>query len=413
MHDEIQIHDETLILQSANVLSGNTRIRIRIRVRVFAMRVLLVLLFALGFFLSVFPEGRAFTRSALLLPELLSASQAGPSSWSSEPITHSQLTAKSLGGTINLDVYAPATSAPLVGRVRSGILVVAGVGDNRQEPQLINLLESLAHTGIVVMSLTTPALSAYTLSINDVDSTVQAFKILQHLPGMDGKPIGILSISGGVALACLAAADARIRAAVSYVVAFGGYFSVKSLLLTFGRRAQDLDGKTVPFQPISIPIQVLANTTGQYLAADERSTLTNAFANGGQALTPDEIVHLSPAAQAIYALLSGSAPNDADANLAKLPATMQAQFDALSPGRAIGQIQAPIFLLHDQNDPSLPVSETRMFAAALAHLHHPYRYVELHIFDHVSVRSNLSSAQLIGDGLRLFNLLDTMLSFNS
>jgi len=413
VRDEIPMHPEAVIPQANPALLRKTRVRIRIRTRVFCMRALLVVLCTVGFFLTVFPEGRAFTRSALLLPDLLSVSQSGPSSWSNEPVAHSQLTAHSLDGTINLDVYAPTTAVPLVARVRSGILVVAGVGDNRQEPQLVNLLESLAHTGLVVMSMTTPALSAYTLSINDVDSTVQAFKILGHLPGMDGKRIGIISISGGVGLTCLAAADPRIRAAVSYVVAFGGYFNVKSLLHTFGRRAQDIDGKTVRFQPIAVPIQVLANTTGQYLASDERTAITNAFLVGGQPLTSDEIAHLSPGAQAIYTLLAGTAPGDADTNMAKLPASMQAQFDELSPSQVIGQIQAPVFLMHDVNDPSLPVSETRQFAAALARLHHPYRYVEFHIFDHVSVHSNLDGAQLLGDGSRLFLLLNSILSFNS
>ncbi len=410
MHNQVQASQKPSIPLPTNINGSSER---RIRIRILSMRVLLILLFALGFFLTVFPTGRALTRSTLLLPALLTASQSGPSSWSNEPIKHSQLTARAQGGTINLDVYAPDTPTPVVSRVRSGILVIAGVGDNRQEPQLVNLLESLAHTGIVVMSLTTPALSAYTLSLNDVDSTVQAFKILGHLPGMDGKQIGIISISGGVGLACLAAADPRIRAAVSYVVAFGGYFNVKSLLRTFGRRAQNIDGKSVHFQPIDIPVQVLANTTGQYLAPDERSTLVNAFADGAQPLTADEIGHLSPGTQALYRLLAGTEPNDVDANIARLPAAMQAQFDKLSPSSVLGQVQAPLFLMHDRDDPSLPVTETRTFAAELARLHHPYKYVELHIFDHVRVRSDLSSAQLLGDGLNLFDLLTTTLSFNS
>ncbi|MBA2682460.1 MAG: hypothetical protein H0U76_29220 [Ktedonobacteraceae bacterium] len=410
MRDQVRINQQpSLPLQPITNGSRTTRIRIR----VLSMRALLILLFALGFFLTAFPTGRALTRSALLLPALLTASESGPSSWSSEPIKHSQLTARSQGGTMNLDVYAPDSPTPMVSRVRSGILVIAGVGDNRQEPQLVNLLESLAHTGIVVMSLTTPALSAYTLSLNNVDSTVQAFKILGHLPRMEGKQIGIISISGGVGLACLAAADPRIRSAVSYVVAFGGYFNVKSLLRTFGRRAQALDGKVVRFQPIDIPVQVLANTTGQYLAPDERSTLVNAFADGAPPLTTDEVSSLSPGAQALYQLLAGTAPNDADANIARLPAPMQAQFDKLSPSSVLGQVQAPLFLMHDRDDPSLPVTETRTFAAELARLHHPYKYVELHIFDHVRVRSDLSSTQLLDDGFHLFDLLTTILSLNS
>lgn len=410
VRDEIQRNQELSI--PPQTMSNRPK-RKRRHVYSSSMRVVLFLLFVVGFFLTVFPTGRALTRSSLLLPALLTGSQSGAANWGSEPIKHSQLTAHSLGGTIDLDVYAPVAPAPLFAPVRSGILVIAGVGDNRQEPQLVNLLESLAHTGIVVMSMTTPTLSAYTVSINDVDSTVQAFKILGHLPGMDGKRIGIISISGGVALACLAAADPRIRAGVSYVVAFGGYFNVISLLRIFGRRAQNIDGKPVRFQPIDIPVQVMANTTGQYLAANERSTLVNAFLDGAPPLTPDEIGQLSPGAQALYKLLSGTAPNAVDANIARLPTLMRTQLDELSPSNAIGRIQAPIFLMHDVDDPSLPVAETRTFAAALARLHHPYKYIELHIFDHVRVRSDLNNAQLLGDGAHLFDLLTTTMSLNS
>ena len=263
------------------------------------------------------------------------------------------------------------------------------------------------------MNLTTPILSNYTLSVNDADSAVQAFKILASLPDMNGKSIGIISISAGVALASLAAADPRIRANVSYVVAFGGYFNVKSLLRTIGQRSQDIDGKMVSWQPIPIPLEVLANTLGQDLAPDERSILINAITPGGTALTVDEIAHLSPAAQAAYRILSGTDPHNVDANIAKLPPAIQTQLDQLSPSSVVDQIRAPIFLLHDRDDPSLPVSETRAFAATLTRLHHSHEYIELHIFDHVRVRSDLSAAELLTDGWQLFNMLNDILSLNS
>jgi hypothetical protein len=382
-------------------------------ISIFTTRLLLLVLFIAGFFLTMFPWGRAVTRSTLLLPEVLAASQVAPFSWSSEPIKHTQMTAISRGGTIDLDVYTPVNFVPLITRVRSGILVISGVGDNRKEPQLVNLLESLAHTGVVVMNLTTPTLSNYTLSVNDADSAVQAFKVLASLPDMNGKSIGIISISAGVALASLAAADSRIRAQVSYVVAFGGYFNVKSLLRTIGQRQQDIDGKMVNWQPIPIPIEVLANTLGQELAPDERSILINALTPGGTALTAEEIVHLSTPAQAAYRILSGTAPHDVDANIAKLPPAIQTQLDQLSPSSVVGQIRAPIFLLHDRDDPSLPVTETRAFAATLTRLHHTHEYIEMHIFDHVRVRSDLSTAELLTDGWQLFNMLNDILSLNS
>src|SRR6202022_3329685 len=101
-----------------------------------------------------------------------------------------------------------------------------------------------------------------------------------------------------------------------------------------------------------------------------------------------------------YRLLSGTAPNDVAANIARLPPAIQVQLDELSPSNVIGKIHAPIFLLHDRDDHSLPVTETRAFAAALTLLHHPHEYVELHIFDHVRVRSDLNATQLFGDGIQ-------------
>ena len=134
-----------------------------------------------------------------------------------------------------------------------------------------------------------------------------------------------------------------------------------------------------------------------------------ALAPGGTPLTHAQIAQLSPAAQAAYQLLTGSAPDKVDANIAALPPMIQAELNELSPSRIITQIHAPIFLLHDRNDSSLPVTESRDFAAALTGLHHQHDYVEFHIFDHVQVKSNLQLNQEFTDGTRLFTVLSELL----
>ena len=406
-----------ILAQKTSSGAGNSAAPARFRrlrkARIVAMRSILLLLFALGFFLSVIPWGRAVMRSTLLIPAMLTASQPAPLLWSGEPIKHSQLTVPSLDGSVDLDLYAPATSTPLVSPVRGGILVISGVGDNRQVPQLINLFEGLAHSGMVVMNMTAPMLVQYDLSLNDVDAAVQSFKALSRLPALVGKHIGIISFSAGVPFACFAAADPRIRDDVAYVTAFGGYFNTKTLLRTFGRRAQDIDGRTVPWHPIDIPIQVLGNVSAHNFSPDEASTLRSALAPNSAPLTANDLARLSPGAQATYRLLTGRAPEQVDADIAALPPSMQNQLEELSPSRVVGQIHAPIFLLHDIADPSLPVTETRAFAAALTRLQHPHQYLELHIFDHVEVRTDLNIWPLLGDGMALFKLLNDMLALNS
>lgn len=376
-------------------------------------RTLLVILFLIGLTLSIFPQGRAMARSALLLPALITATEPLPLKVAGEPVQHQQMTVPSRNGTVYLDIYEPITPAPLLSRVRSGVLIIPGAGDNRQVPQLINLSQSLARTGIVVMNMVTPTLINYDLSAQDSDAVVQAFQTLAHLPTMDGKHIGIIAFSAGVPLASFGAADPRIRDEVAYVAVFGGYFHTKSVLRAFGRRAIDVDGKTERWQPTAVPIEVLTNVITKTFSSAEQACIKQALAPGGTPLTSLEFAHLSPGAQAAYQLLTGSVPDKVDANIAALPASIQAQLEELSPSRDITQIRAPIFLLHDRNDSSIPFTESRDFTAVLTRLHHQHDYVEFHIFDHVQMRSNLNYAQLLGDGTHLLGVLNAILSIGS
>src|ERR1019366_4247358 len=118
---------------------------------IFALRVMLLLLFMFAFFFSCLPLGRAMIRSALVLPALLSASQPELLIASGDPIQHTQTTIPSPSGTVNLDIYQPTAQSPLINSARSGVLIIPGVGDNRRDPQLINLSETMARAGLVVM----------------------------------------------------------------------------------------------------------------------------------------------------------------------------------------------------------------------------------------------------------------------
>jgi pimeloyl-ACP methyl ester carboxylesterase len=379
---------------------------------IFALRVILLLFFISGFFFSCLPLGRAMIRSALVLPALLSVSQPALLIASGDPIQHTQTTISSPSGTVNLDIYQPTAQSPLINSARSGILIIPGVGDNRRDPQLINLAETMARAGLVVMDMLTPALKNYILSAQDSDATVLAFEALNHLPAMQHSKSGIIAFSGGVPLASFAAADARIRTQVAFVAFFGGYFNTTDLIRAFGRRAMDIDGKQEAWHPNIVPIQTIANTITQTFTANEQYLITNAI-DTNTLLLPDEINALSPAAQAVYHLLMGDEPERADANIAALPPSIHALLYELSPERVIQQIRAPIYLLHDRNDTLVPVTESRDFAAALAKLHHPYDYVEFHIFDHVEVRANSNLGQIITDGSHLFSILDNILLASS
>jgi len=376
----------------------------------------LALLLCLGCFLSLFPWGRALTRSALLLPALLIASAPAPLVLTGDPVHFRRLTLSSASGPVFLDIYEPATPPPPIPGGREAIIDVPGAGDNRAVPQLVNLSQSLAREGVVVVNVGTPALFDYRVSARDGEAVVQAFEFLQHWPGVDRQRIGILAFSVGDLMACVGAGDPHIRDRVAFLAFLGGYVDVTSLLGTVGRRAQDVAGQTQPWQPIPTDLYVLARTVSSLLSSSDQQLLRKAFplaATLAPPLSAQQQAQLSPDAAAYYHLLEGNEPGRVNRNLAALSPPMKALLTQLSPLSVLGQIRARIHLLHDRTDPSIPFTQAQEFAVALTRLHHPYDFAAYSIFSHVQVQSNLDLEQVLGDGSKLLGVLTSMLLVGS
>lgn len=381
---------------------GNRRIS---AFAVIAARITLALLFAAGLSLSVLPVGRTAARTAFLTTAAVSASQPAPLILLGEPVQHTQKTVASRGGTVYLDIYEPATPAPPLPGAREGMVIIPGVGDNRKVPELINLSLALARVGLVVENITTPTLINNDISAVDSDAVVQAFNFLSHWPGVGAGRLGIAGFSGGGTLACLAAADTRIRDRVSFIALFGTYFNAETVLRAYGRRAIIVDGHTIPWYPSQYPLQVLADVMADGLPPGDASLLVSAFVPGSKPLTSDELTQMSHPAIAAYHLLEGDEPNRVKENIAALSPELHTLLNTLSPSSVINKIHAPIYLLHSRDDSSLPITESQEFAATLSHVHHPYDFVQFGIFQHVQVGTNLSIAQILGDAPSLFRVL--------
>jgi dienelactone hydrolase len=376
-------------------------------------RAVLLALLLLGALLSLVPTGRAALRGTLLVPAVLLPSKQTPLTLSGSAVRHTTMEISARSGPVYLDIYEPDDATPPQPGAREGVVVIPGIGDERKDSQLINLSVSLAREGIVVMDLTTPALIEKRLDPDDVDAVVQAFQTLAKHPSVGAGRAGILGVSGGGDLGMLAAADPRIRDLLGFMMLFGGYYDATSLLRDFGRRALDVDGALQPWTPNPVPVEALARTIAPTLSASEGKLLVGALKEGGKPLTAAQLASLSPGALAAYHLLHGDDPAHADANIAALSPAMQRDLVALSPSAVLGDIRAPIYLLHDRNDTYVPFTESRAFAAALVKANHPHDFVELNIFAHVEVKYGQGIGPLVGDGARLFGILTELLQHAS
>ncbi len=368
-------------------------------------RVILATLLLLGFFLSVVPLGRATARAAILIPGLLSASQPAPLVVAGEEISHTSTTLYAENGLVFVDIYAPTAAPALVPGSREAVVMIPGVGDNRTDPQLINLSESLARAGIVAVNMTTPALINFNLEPADTDAIVKTVLFAAHLPGVNPNQVGIVGFSGGSVMACRAAADPRIRDQVAFITLFGTLFNAANVLRDFGQRAVTVDGQTQPFHPYPTAIKVMATIVAGTLPPEEGTKLLDALAPGGKPLQNPEQELPSPGAAAAYHLLAGDDPTHADANIAALSPALKDLLTQLSPSAFLDQMHAPIYLLHDHNDPAIPSVESRDFAAALAQRGHPHDFVEFGIFHHTEITNGFGLGPLLADGGQLYRIL--------
>jgi hypothetical protein len=379
-------------------------------------RVALVLLLLIGAALALPPGGRAVYRAGMLLPSVITSTQPAPLVVSGGDVRRRQVEISSANGPVYLDVYEPLDAPPPIPGARAGILVIAGVGDNRKEPANVNISIALARAGFVVMQVTTAALIDYTLTPDDTDAIVQATLKLQSWPGVGADRIGILGISAGDALACLAAADLRLHGKLAFLTLFGGYYDATSLLRDVGRRALEVDGQLAPWRPQDVPIYTLAHSVAGTLppidAARIRSALGlfgSALGENGQPLDSATLAQMSQGAVAAYHLLYGDQPDQVEANIAALPPASHDLLRALSPSSVVDSLDARIYLMHDTSDQYVPFTESRDFDAALTRLGRWHEFVELGGFQHVEVRSGATWSELAGDGAHLFSILYQLL----
>ncbi|HEX7735752.1 MAG TPA: hypothetical protein VF458_12860 [Ktedonobacteraceae bacterium] len=382
-----------------------------------AAQAALVFLLCVGGFLSLFPSGRALTRGAFLLPALLSASETAPLALAGDGVRFKRLTLyPNTSRTVYLDIYEPTTPPPSFPGGREAIVDVPGAGDNRAVPQLVNLSQSLAREGIVVVNVGTPTLFDYRVSAQDGEAVVHAFKLMEHWPGVDPQRIGMITFSVGSLSTYVATADPRIRDRVAFVGVLGGYADGMSLLRAVGTRAQDVNGRMQPWQPISTTLYVLNRTMSNLFSPADQRLLQKAFpleTTLAPPLPARQQTQLSSVAAAYYHLLEGDEPGSVNRNLATLSPPLKTPLNRLSPLSIMNQIRAPIHLLHDRNDPAIPFTQAQEMAATLARLHHPYDLSAYSIFSHAEVQGNLTLQQKLGDGSRLLGVLTSILLVGS
>ncbi len=257
---------------------------------------------------------------------------------------------------VPVDLYARASL-----RRAPGLVLVHGVApEGKNDARLREAAGLLARAGFAVAVPTVEGLTALRLRPEDADAVTAGANAL-HSAGY--RRVAVLGISLGAGPALLAASDPAVASELSAVLALGGYASAVELLRYTLTGAYAFDGEA-----------------GRAATVLEPAIAQFARANG-------ELMD-----EAGRRLVDNRDPAAVDDRVRALPRSTRDLLETLSPGRTIGSLRAPLFLIHGRRDPAVPFTESLRLDAAARAAGRPVRTAIVGVVGHVEadVRAGLA-----------------------
>ena len=271
------------------------------------------------------------------------------------------------GKTLEADFYWPQVQG-----VRPGLLLNHGLIDTgKDDPRLVWLARRLAQAGFVVMVPDFRGMRNFRVGIEDVEEIVNAFHYLGTLRRqVDTDRLGMMSFSYGAGPTLIAAADRRIREKVKFIVTFGGYYDLKSVvsfLITGVYPGEEAGIKRSP--PASAKwlfvlhnLQLVENPEDRsFLERIARRKLRNE-----KAKVEDLASRLGEEGGLIYRLLTSRDPAMVSRLLDQMPPRLKRYLDDLSPKRIISRVDATLIIAHGEQDSMIPYEESVKLVNAFA-----------------------------------------------
>lgn len=263
------------------------------------------------------------------------------------------------------DLWRPGPGA----EARARLVLVPGLSEaGRRDARLVPLAQSLARAGFVVLVPDLPAARRLAVSASDAEAIAAAILALPEQPG----PAGLAAISYAAGPALLAALRPEVGGRLDFLATLGAYHDTEAFL-TFLATGAYRDGDVWRFgrpRPEALWLFVLANAAN--LPDPREAFWLRAAADARLRGLPLPGPPPGPGAAAVLALAEERDPDAIPARLAALPAPIRAELAALSLARAaLEQLAACAILIHGEDDPVIPWTESRRLAQRLprARLH--------------------------------------------
>ena len=319
---------------------------------------------------------RAAGRTATFFLKVLPMLPSRPIDWVTGKPVVERVRYPSRAGPMEGDLYRPAGPGP-----HPGIVVCLGVVPFEVDhPQVPILGRALARAGFAALLYWSPAMRDFRLDPEDVGDIALAYRWLIERPDIDPSRSGLLGTCVGGSFALMAAAHPLVRDRVAFVAEWAAYASMWTFAQDIASATRPMNGTREPWEVDPLTRKVYVHSMTAVLEASEAQMLRTAFAEPSGTL---DVAPLSDYGRAIRPLLTVLDPDGAEDALARLPATLRARLDALSPIGFLGDVRAPLIVLaHDRDDGVIPIAESRQMWSVLAGRAGAH-YTEIGMFQHM------------------------------
>ena len=305
-------------------------------------------------------QGRAFVKSALFIPQVLSDIPVRPL----EYFTKTPIREKIEFPTQDADKASADLYLPRGENIHPAVVFFMGVvPPDRDESRIVALAEGLARTGMVVMIPWLETQHQNRIVEKDIDSLVDAFMYLENHPRVKLGKIGMGGICTGASMSIVASQDLRINDRVSFVNSFAGYYDAADFIVATAAKTRFDEVSSTRWNPDSLT-QNLVTTHIVDGAFDKDQVILNRIIKTGE-WTQQDSDDLSSSGRAVLTLISGPNIDAAREAITSLNSRTTQFLENISPSTNIGNLKAEVLLMHDSSDKLVPPEESRRFAKAV------------------------------------------------
>jgi len=253
---------------------------------------------------------------------------------------------------------------------QAGIVLIPGVvQDGKDDVRLVTLAKTLARLRFAVLIPEITDLRRFHTRARHVRVMTDAFRYLVAQPELapQGRA-GFGGFSYGVGIVLLASLEPDIRDKVDYLLGFGGYHDLNSIVTYFTTGYyHDVQAGMLKYRRPHFYLKnvfTISNSVLLNVPADRtqvRYLLKKDIKDIDQ-----ELAKLAPDARALFELVTNKDPQLVATLIDKLSPRIQTELHGINPAkRDLSQIKAQVILLHGRGDTMIPYTESIAIAQAL------------------------------------------------